>query len=57
MSSDHRRLNFSGPRQSEEAGLDRFGSASLSRSLVPDLDFFPDPRLPGTNETDSFSHA
>ena len=39
MSSDRRRLNLCGPRWPEEAGLDRFGSASLSRGLVPDPDF------------------
>ena len=38
-SSDHRRLNLCGPRWPEEAGLDRLGSVSLSRGLVPDLDF------------------
>ena len=36
MSSDRCKLNFSGPRRPEKAGLDRFGSASLSRGLVPD---------------------
>ena len=39
MSSDCRRLNKCGPRWAEEAGLDRFRSASLSRGLVPDSDF------------------
>ena len=39
MSSDRRRLNLCGPKWPEEAGLDRFGSASLSRGLVPDPDF------------------
>ena len=39
MSSDRRRLNLCGPRWPEEASLDRLGSASLNRGLVPDLDF------------------
>ena len=29
-----------GPRCPGEAGLDRLGSVSLSRGLVPDLDFW-----------------
>ena len=33
------RLNLCGPRRPEEAGLDWFGSASLSWGLVPDPDF------------------
>ena len=39
-SSDHRRLNLCCPRWPEDADLDRLGSASLSRGLVPDLDFW-----------------
>ena len=39
VSSDRRKLNLCGPRWPEEAGLDQFGSASLSRGLIPDLDF------------------
>ena len=39
MSSDRHRLNLCGPRWPKEASLDRFGSASLSRGLVPDPDF------------------
>ena len=39
MLSDHLRLNLCGPRWPEEAGLDWFGSASLSRGLVPDPEF------------------
>ena len=40
--------------------MDRLGSVSLSWGLVPDLDFWvtgDGMRLPGTNETDSLSHA
>ena len=40
MSSDRRRLNLCCPRHPGEAGLDRLGSATLSRGLVPDLDFW-----------------
>ena len=40
MSSDRRRLNLSCPRHPREAGLDRLGSVTLSRGLVPDLDFW-----------------
>ena len=40
MSSDRRGLNLCCPRRPEDAGLDRLGSASLSRGLVPDLDFW-----------------
>ena len=39
MSSDDRRLNLCGPRWPKEADLDCFGSASLSRGLVPDPNF------------------
>ena len=39
MSSDRRGLNLCCPRRPEEADLDRLGSASLSRGLVPDPDF------------------
>ena len=38
-SSDRRRLNLCCPRWPEDAGLDRLGSAPLSRGLVPDPDF------------------
>ena len=62
VSSDRRRLNLCGPRWPEEAGLDLFRSATLCRGLVPDPDFFVAGHLrrsglPGTNETNSFSHA
>ena len=40
MSSDRRRLKMCGPRRPGEAGLDRLGSVTLSRGLVPDLDFW-----------------
>ena len=40
MSSGHRRLKMRGPRRPGEAGLDRLGSVTLSRFLVPDLDFW-----------------
>ena len=40
MSSDRRRLNLCCPRRPGEAGLDRLGSVTLSRGLVPDLDFW-----------------
>ena len=40
MSSDRRRLNLCCPRCPEEAGLDWLGSVTLSRGLVPDLDFW-----------------
>ena len=39
-SSDRRRLNLCCPRWPEDAGLDQLGSVSLSRGLVPDLDFW-----------------
>ena len=39
MSSDRRKLKLCGPRCPEAAGLDRLRLASLSRGLVPDLDF------------------
>ena len=39
-SSDRRRLNLCCPRRPGEAGLDRLGSVTLSRGLVPDLDFW-----------------
>ena len=38
-SSDCDGLNLCGPKRPEEAGLDRFGSDSPSRGLVPDPDF------------------
>ena len=40
MSSDRRRLKMCGPRRPGEAGLDWLGSVTLSRGLVPDLDFW-----------------
>ena len=40
MSSDRHRLKMCGPRRPGEAGLDQLGSVSLSRGLVPDLDFW-----------------
>ena len=40
MSSDRRRLNLCYPSWPEDAGLDRLGSASLSRGLGPDLNFW-----------------
>ena len=51
MSSDRHRLNLCCPRRPGEAGLDRLGSVTLSRGLVPDLDFWV-PGLPGTNAID-----
>ena len=39
-SSDHRRLNLCCTTLPEDAGLDQLGSVSLSRGLVPDLDFW-----------------
>ena len=40
MSSGRRRLKMRGPRRPGEAGLDRLGSVTLRRFLVPDLDFW-----------------
>ena len=40
MSSDLRRINLCGPRRLVKAGLDWLGSVTLSRGLVPDLDFW-----------------
>ena len=39
-SSDRRRQKLSYPRRPEDAGLDQLGSVTLSRGLVPDLDFW-----------------
>ena len=51
-----------GPRHPGEAGLDRLGSVTLSRFLVPDLDFWVAghrrrSEASGANETDSLSDA
>ena len=61
-SSGRCRLKMCGPRHPGEAGLDRLGSVTLSRFLVPDLDFWvPGHRrrseASGTNGTDPLSDA